>query len=226
MGRLAVEQFPIEESLVNLLKKPEKIEELAVPQSLVIDILLRLLYYEGNVNFSRMSQVMRVPMVLDPLLEWMRQERLILVSQALPTHGPLNYIYKLTDIGIERAKEALDRGQYVGPVPVSVDQYCRAIEMQNSGVRKISVAEMQQALSDLVLPDDFHRSIGPAVNSAASLFLYGPSGNGKTTIAQRIAKLIAGMDPIWLPYAVSAGGQIIQIHDGCSTRMWRDFQLN
>jgi hypothetical protein len=65
----------------------------------------------------------------------------------------------------------------------------------------------------MVLPDDFHRKIGPAVNTAASLFIYGPSGNGKTTISKKMAELISEMEPIWLPYSVTAGGQIIQIHD-------------
>jgi predicted ATPase with chaperone activity len=203
----------IDDSLANLLRQPQNADELDVPQSLAIDILLRLFYNEGNVNFRRMTQVMKVPMILEPILDWLRTERQVEVIQSSSSMGSLNYIYKLTDLGIEKAQKALERSHYVGPVPVSVDQYCRAIEMQTTGPRKVTPDEMKSVLSDLLLPVDFDRSIGPAVNSAASLFLYGPSGNGKTTIAQRIARLIAGMEPIWLPYAISAGGQIIQIHD-------------
>jgi energy-coupling factor transporter ATP-binding protein EcfA2 len=77
----------------------------------------------------------------------------------------------------------------------------------------IRPAQVKDALSDLVLPDDFHRKIGPAINSAASLFLYGPPGNGKTTISMHISQLISGTKPIWIPYALTAGGQIIQIYD-------------
>jgi hypothetical protein len=77
----------------------------------------------------------------------------------------------------------------------------------------VKPAQVKKALSDLVLPNDFHRKIGPAVNSAASLFLYGPPGNGKTTISMYISQLISGTDPIWIPYALTAGGQIIQIYD-------------
>jgi len=73
--------------------------------------------------------------------------------------------------------------------------------------------QVNEALRLLTLPGDFHRRIGPAINTSSSLFLYGPPGNGKTTIAQVIAGLIGGSDPIWIPYAVTAGGQIIQIHD-------------
>jgi predicted ATPase with chaperone activity len=72
---------------------------------------------------------------------------------------------------------------------------------------------VKESIRSLILPEHFHRRIGPAVNSGKSLFLYGPPGNGKTTIAQAIGKLISGTDPIWIPYAISAGGQIIQIHD-------------
>ena len=200
-------------SLAELMGEPHTIEDLQIPQNLVIDILLRLLYNEGNVNFRRMSQVTRVPAVLDEVLEWLRKEHLVEVSQASAGAGRLNYVFKLTAAGEERAQAALERSQYVGPFPVPVHYYNRAIELQTQTSRKITPEKIQHALSDLVLPGDFHRRIGPAVNSGASLFLYGPSGNGKTTIAQKIARLVTGTDPIWLPYALTAGGQIIQIHD-------------
>jgi predicted ATPase with chaperone activity len=199
--------------LEELMAEPHTIEELQIPQNLVIDILLRLLYNEGNVNFRRMSQVTRVPTVLDEILEWLRKEHLVEISQASSGAGRLNYVYKLTQAGEERAQAAMERSQYVGPFPVPVHYYNWAIELQTQVSRRISQSQIKESLNDLVLPVDFHRRIGPAVNSGASLFLYGPSGNGKTTIAQKIAGLITGTDPIWLPYALTAGGQIIQIHD-------------
>jgi predicted ATPase with chaperone activity len=200
-------------SLTELMAEPHTIEDLQIPQNLVIDILLRLLYNEGNVNFRRMSQVTRVPAVLDEVLEWLRNEHLAEVSQASAGAGRLNYVFKLTQAGEERAQTALKRSQYVGPFPVPVHYYNRAIELQTQNSRKILPQQIQESLKSLVLPADFHRRIGPAVNSGASLFLYGPSGNGKTTIAQKIAALVTSTDPIWLPYALTAGGQIIQIHD-------------
>lgn len=97
--------------------------------------------------------------------------------------------------------------------PVDIDSYNRAIQLQTQEWAHVRPADVKRALQHLILPDTFHRRIGPAVNAGTSLFLYGPSGNGKTTIAQAIARLIAGSTPIWLPYAVTVGGHIVKIFD-------------
>ncbi len=205
--------MPENKTIEDLLVQPKSVEELEIPQSIVIDIVLRLLYTEGNVDFRRMTQVMRVPHALEQVLDWLRKEHLVDVSQSSASFGPINYIYKLTSAGEDRAREAMERSQYVGPVPVPVHRYSAAIQLQTSGTRLVKPAQVKEALQDLVLSDDFHRKIGPAINSAASLFLYGPPGNGKTTISLHISRLISGTDPVWLPYALTAGGQIIQIYD-------------
>lgn len=205
--------MPDNKTLDEILAQPKSVEDLDIPQNILIDIILRLLYTEGYVDFRRISQVTRVPHALEQLLDWLRKEHLVEVSGSSASHGPLNYIYKLSGSGEDRARESMERCQYIGPVPVPVRSYSEAIELQTTGPRSVKPAQVKEALSDLILPDDFHRKIGPAINSAASLFLYGPPGNGKTTISMYISQLISGTDPIWIPYALTAGGQIIQIYD-------------
>ena len=107
----------------------------------------------------------------------------------------------------------MERSQYIGPAPVPIHQYIRAIELQTQDRSSIPADKVEASLEELILPEDFHRRIGPAVNSGSSMFLYGPSGNGKTTIARAIASIIEDTDPIWLPYALTAGGHIIQVYD-------------
>lgn len=201
-------------SLKQLLAEPKSMDDLHIPQNIVIDIIFRLLYNEGNVALSRFTEVMKIPKALiDEILLWMQKEHLVEVSKASVELGRLSNVYTLTEAGKNRARDSMDRSQYVGPVPVSIPYYNRGIELQTRTHQKVSMEQVQASLKSLILPPDFHRSIGPAINTGTSIFLYGPPGNGKTTIAIAISKLISGTDPIWVPYSLTAGGQIIQIHD-------------
>jgi predicted ATPase with chaperone activity len=210
-GQRLVEQ----QSIVNrdIFRQPETLEELGVPVTIVTDLMLRLLFSEGDVSLRRFADVLRIgTAVLDATLMRMQQEHIVDVSKA-GTLGRASYIYALTDAGLARARDALDRSQYIGAVPVPIEMYSQAIVTQTQVRTRIPAETVQQAIQSLVLPEGFHRRIGPAVNTGSSLFLYGPPGNGKTTVAQAIAQLIAGTDPIWLPYAVTVGGQLIGIND-------------
>ncbi len=201
-------------TLRQLLAEPQKVEDLNIPQSIVIDLIYRLLFNEGNVSVSRFVEVLKISTrIIDETMLWMQKEHLVEVSKAGSELGRLGYVYTLTEEGKKRARDAFERSQYVGPVPVPIHYYARGIELQTHHRRRVATGEVIQSLNHLVLPSNFHRRVGPAINSGNSLFLYGPPGNGKTTIAQAIAKLIAGTDPIWIPYALTAGGNIIQIHD-------------
>ena len=200
--------------LKEILSEPGSIEELHIPQNIVIDLIFRLLFNEGNVALGRFVEVLKISnLIIDQLLMWMQKERLVEVSKASTELGRLGYVYTLTEAGSARAQKALERSQYIGPVPVSIPYYNRGIELQTQQRRQVASQNVIDALKALVLPSDFHRQLGPAINSGSSLFLYGPPGNGKTTVAQAIANLIGGTEPIWIPYAITAGGYIIQIHD-------------
>ncbi len=200
------------DQLRKLLMQATSVSQLGLPASLAVDLIYRILFTEGEASVSRVSEITHLfPQVIDEIMADLQHDHMVEVVKA----GALrvSYTYRLTDEGCNRARDALERTQYIGPFPVDIDAYRTAITSQTAERQKITPAEVKQALNGLILPENFHRRIGPAVNSGSSLFLYGPPGNGKTTVAQTIARLLAGTDPIWLPYAVSIGGQIIQIYD-------------
>jgi predicted ATPase with chaperone activity len=196
-----------------VLTPARELDQLGIPTSLVVDLVYRQLFSEGDVSVARFSDVLKLhAQVLDVLLARMKQEHMVEITNT-GALGRFSYSYRLTSEGTRRAREAMERSQYLGPAPVSLESYRRALLCQSRSGRHVGPEDVQQALQHLVLPDTFHRRIGPAVNAGSSLFLYGPPGNGKTTIAEAIAAMLAAGDPVWLPYAITVGGQIIQIYD-------------
>lgn len=201
------------QKMKHILTPVTKAEDLGIPLSIVHDLLFRILFNEGTANISRFTTILGLhAQIVDSLLSTMKQEHLVEVIKA-GGMGSLSFTYGLTEKGSKRARDAMDRSQYIGRVPVSLEAYVEAIEAQSSSSLRITPEQVKEALGHLILPDNFHRRIGPAVNAGTSLFLYGPPGNGKTTIAQAMADLLAKDNPMWLPDAITAGGQVIRVYD-------------
>ena len=200
------------DDLKKILAQATTIAQLGVPASLATDLIYRILFTEGDVTVGRIAEITHLyPQIVDDLMSTLQHDHLAEVVKAGVMR--VSYTYRLTEEGANRARDAMARTQYIGPFPIDIEAYRKALIAQTNERQRMTPAEVKQAISHLILPDQFHRRIGPAINSGSSLFLYGPPGNGKTTVAQIIAKLIGGSDPIWLPYTITIGGQIIQVID-------------
>jgi predicted ATPase with chaperone activity len=154
---------------------------------------------------------LRLPFALvDEELLTLQQRRFIEVRG---TTGPnrASYLFDLGGAGRDRAKEALDASQYVGPAPVPLAQYSKWIEAQSIQNAHVTQQSLRAGFSHLVLNESMFEILGPAVNSSKSIFLYGHPGNGKTAIAEAISEMLGGT--LYLPYAVDIDGQIMLVYD-------------
>jgi hypothetical protein len=123
--------------------------------------------------------------------------------------------HALTALGKQWAIEAFSKNQYVGPAPVTLETYCSRIMRQAISNARIDRAAIDRAFSGLAISPNFVLQIGPAINSGKSILLYGPAGNGKTTVAERIGT--AFPDVIYIPYAFQVEGQIVKVFDAAYT---------
>ncbi|MGC9520603.1 MAG: ATP-binding protein [Anaerolineae bacterium] len=195
---------------------PRSVEDTGISMGLLSDLALKIFYYESYVTGRDLALRMGLPFanVISTVLEFLRREQLCEVRSATGRGGfsESTYEYVLTGRGRDMARDALDRGQYVGPVPVPLVAYNDAVRKQ--GLRDVVVHQRQlrKALAHLVFNEDTFEQIGPAINSGRSIFLFGAPGNGKTSIAEAIGSLLMEGD-IYIPYAVEVEGQIIKVFD-------------
>ncbi|MGH2379148.1 MAG: AAA family ATPase [Candidatus Limnocylindria bacterium] len=190
---------------------PQTLEETGLNSTFIADLAVKLLYRKGQMTAAEMSVSLCLPLarILEPVLDFLRAEHFMEVKGG--SAASASYIHILSAKGAERAKEALARSGYTGPAPVPLAAYAKRVRAQSIGDMHVSFDELRKALSHLVLPERTLRQLGPAINSGRSIFLFGPPGTGKSSIAETMASLLKGK--IVLPYAVLVGQQIIRIYD-------------
>lgn len=190
---------------------PQTLEATGLSDSLVGDLLLKVLYQRGALRGDRLAEIVALPFaIIDDLLLDRQQQHLIEVLKALG-HGRSGYTFSLTDEGRSRARSALESSRYVGPAPVPLEHFAEWVDRQS--VRHVRVArdQLEKAFSDLVLPEGVMEALGPAVNSGSSIFLHGAPGNGKTAIAERLGTLTSS--EIYMPQALEIHGHVMILFD-------------
>lgn len=186
------------------------------------DLAIKTLYFGGYLSGNEIADQMHLPFtgVVDQVLESIKREKFVEVRGSGGL-GSGAYEYVLTMRGLEKAHEALARTQYAGPCPVTLNQYVAAMNAQARARLTVHRDLLEKALRGLTLSEEMYGRVGPAINSGKAIFMYGPPGNGKTTIAQKIGTMILGA-PMWIPYAVDVDGQIVRVFDNINHQVLPD----
>ncbi|RII27809.1 MAG: ATPase [Geobacter sp.] len=192
-------------------RAPQTVEEAQLDPSLVTDLVLKHLLFMGEFKMADISERVKLPVsIIEGALEELRRDKFIEVKGS-SSYTKMAYVFKITEAGIKRGTDLLELCRYAGPAPVSLEDYRATVEFQTVKSTTIDESRLKKALSHLVLNENILHRLGPAISSGQAIFIYGPSGNGKSAIAESIGKVFP--DTIYVPYALTVGGQIIRIYD-------------
>lgn len=190
---------------------PKTVEDTGLETNFLLNCLLRTMYISALQTIPEISEQIKLTRgVVEELLSFAKKESLVEIRG--PSEKNVNIMrYALTNAGKERASEALDRCEYIGPVPIPLEMFQTQIQKQTITNEVIGIEKLKKALSHLVLSEDIIHKLGPAANSGRAVLIYGAAGNGKTSIAEAIVG--AFEQPVYVPYCIEADGQIIKIYD-------------
>ena len=190
-------------------QEPESFREASLSDSDVESLLLKCLLSRGDMTGRDLAGQICLPFILvDELLRELKNARLVVHQGSAPMN---DYLYRLTDAGFERARRLSDHCTYFGAAPVSLPDYVESVRRQSLTFQHPTVDDLKNAFGSLVLSDKMLDRLGPAINSGRGLFLFGPPGNGKTSIAERATAAFG--QTIWVPRSLLVDGEIIRVFD-------------
>ncbi|MCG3137733.1 MAG: hypothetical protein HJJLKODD_01583 [Phycisphaerae bacterium] len=189
-------------------KPPDSFAEAGINSALAESLVCKFLLAYGSGTGREMSEKLALPLRdLKEMLMGMKNQQLLYYKDS----GTLDFTYALSEMGRDRAKKYFEECSYMGTAPVPLKDYIASVGVQTIETEKPTRADLQRAFEDLLINERMFGRLGPAINSGRGLFLYGPPGNGKTSIAERITRCFG--TEIWIPKTLFVDGQIILLFD-------------
>jgi hypothetical protein len=193
---------------MDLRREPPSDEGL--PDSFLVDLLLRHFYQRGEIQLFELSRLAGLSRSrVEALTDHMRAAHWAEIPRRGELDGDLTFA--LTGAGQQQAKLAFEKCQYVGPAPVTLEQYVTMVRSQSARQAPVTQVELQAALGDVVIDEALLPTLGSALNSERAIYFHGPSGAGKTYLAEHLVKTLQGQ--VWVPHAIYVDGELIQVFD-------------
>ncbi|AXI41590.1 ATPase [Sulfitobacter sp. SK011] len=191
---------------------PKRLEDMRLPIVMMRDILLKTIFRKNVDLVSELARAVCLPIqVTQELVDMAREQRLLEATGTLNAQNGNEMGYQLTDAGKARALDALAQSEYFGPMPVPLGVYSEQVKRQSVRNLQITREQLVGAMGHLVLPDSLLDHLGPAVSAGRSILMYGPPGNGKSSISNGIRDALG--DRVYVPRAIEYASQVITVYD-------------
>ncbi len=191
---------------------PRNLEEMRLSIVMMRDILLKTMFRKNVDMVSDVANAICLPIpVTQEIVDLAREQKLLEATGTLNANNGNEMGYQLTDAGKSRALDALSQSEYFGAMPVPLEVYREQVERQSIRNIQVTREQLTNAMGHLVLPSDLLDQLGPAVSAGRSILMYGPPGNGKSSISNGIRDSLG--DKIYVPRAIEYSGQVITVYD-------------
>ena len=191
---------------------PRSLADTGLSTIMMRDIFLKTMFRTNQDQVSILSRAISLPVPLtQELMDLCRTQKLVTATGTMHANAGNEMGYELTDAGKARALDSLSQSEYYGAMPVPLDQYQVQIKRQSVRDIRLNREQLMSGMGHLILPPDLIDNLGPAVTSGRSILLYGPPGNGKSSISHGIRAALG--DKVYVPRAIEYSGQIISVYD-------------
>ena len=191
---------------------PKRMEDMHLQPVMMRDIMLKTIFRKNVSTATDIARAVCLPVpITQELVDYARGQLLLEATGTLNANNGSEMGYQLTDAGKARALDALAQSEYYGPMPVPLNVYSEQVKRQSIRNIHISREQLTGAMGHLILPEDLLGNLGPAVGAGRSILMYGPPGNGKSSISNGIRDAMG--DKIYIPHAIEYAGQVITVYD-------------
>ncbi len=208
----AISKQVLEAFIHRIPSEPANLAATGIDEAELLALLMKLIYTGGLETTRQFVDAIKLPIVVViDLVQSAVDRQLLRTLGSRDSDSPLDMRYVHTDEGRRWTIDALERLRYAGPAPVTLDQYTEQVSLQKLTNEVVSFDRIRASFGGLTFPDSIVEQCGPALNSGRAMLLYGPPGNGKSSVAHCLGNVFS--DVIYVPYAFSVDGQIIRVHD-------------